>query len=123
MNAKQWVFTVLFCSATYAAEPAVPVLNAPLQDAVNIPARTLLIWNAAVGAATYHIQLATDSLFNDMILNDSTLRTASRMIGPLPVDTKYYWRVRAKNASGVGAFSATWSFTTGTKKFFGLFDQ
>ena len=142
MNGKKWIQVILLLSGIFAGAkgqtvlapdttansvanagvPVVPVLYVPPQNAVNIPARTLLIWNASVGAVTYQIQYATDSLFTEGVITNSTPGTMTQIVVSLSPNTKYYWHVNAKNASGTSAFSAAWNFTTGSKKWFGLFE-
>jgi hypothetical protein len=65
-----------------------------------------------VSAATYRLQVATDTLFGSIVYNDSTLTDTARQVGPLVVNTQYYWRVNAKNAGGTSAWSTRWGFRT-----------
>jgi hypothetical protein len=95
-----------------ATPPSVPVLVSPANGAANQSASPLLAWNGSANTATYRVQLATDSLFTGIILNDSTVTSASRQVNSLAGGTKYYWRVNAKNTSGTSAYSPTWNFTT-----------
>ncbi len=92
--------------------PPVPVLTAPIQAATNVALTPNLTWNASTGAASYRVQLATDSLFTALIVDDSTVATTTRAVGPLTSSTVYYWRVNAKGGTGTSAFSAFRSFTT-----------
>ena len=92
--------------------PAVPTLATPATGATNVAINPTLTWNAATGAATYRVQVATDSNFTAIILNDSTLTATQRAVGPLLNSVKYYWRVNAKNAGGTSQYSTVWSFTT-----------
>jgi hypothetical protein len=96
------------------AVPPVPVLVSPANGSTNQLSEPALTWNASGGATSYYLQVATDSLFAIKIVDDSTLTSTSRGIGPLQDTTRYYWRVRAKNSSGSSAFSSRWNFRTGT---------
>ncbi|HEV8537903.1 MAG TPA: hypothetical protein VGR15_03170, partial [Bacteroidota bacterium] len=58
------------------------------------------------------LQVATDSVFSLLVVNDSTIQDTSRQIGPLADTTKYYWRVRPLNQQGAGPFTAARSFST-----------
>lgn len=89
-----------------------PLLTAPAQNAMNISTAPTLTWGALPEAASYRLQVSTDSGFTTILVDDSTLTTPTRAIGPLEVNTGYYWRVNGKNTAGTGAFSAIWNFTT-----------
>ncbi len=101
-----WSFT------TISAAPPAPGLVSPPDGAVNIPLVTTLSWNAAATATSYRLQLSRDAGFTQIALDDSTLTTTSRQVGPLIANTGYYWRVRGKNAGGSGPYSTTFSFTS-----------
>jgi hypothetical protein len=60
----------------------------------------------------YFFQLGTDSTFATSLVNDSTLTDTTKTLSSLSTNTKYYWRVRAKNQTGWSSFSAVWNFTT-----------
>ena len=98
--------------ATLVDPPDVPVLSAPLADATSVPLDAILEWNPAGRAASYQLQVATDSLFTTIVVNDSALTDTSRQVGPLASLTGYYWHVRAVNAGGVSDYSAFRQFTT-----------
>jgi hypothetical protein len=94
----------------------VPVLQSPNDAAVSVSPRPTLTWNAVGGASTYRVQVSTASDFSSGIAyDDSTISgtvTPANAVGPLSPNTAYYWRVNAKNAGGVGPWSAVWKFTT-----------
>ena len=69
-------------------------------------------WTTSAGASTYHLQIATDSGFTSLVLNDSTIHDTSDQAGPLPDSTTLYWRVRAFNGVGTTSFTAFRRFTT-----------
>jgi FlgD Ig-like domain len=95
-----WKFT------TEGAVPPSPVLISPADDA-TLPTTTVnLQWNVASGAATYRLQVATDTAFAGKIFDDSTITATSKPIGPLTNFQTYYWRVNAKNAEGTSAWSS-----------------
>jgi aminopeptidase N len=90
-----------------------PVLASPANGATNQANTLRLYWNSAISAATYWLQVATDTLFTSTVVNDSTLTDTSRQVGPLSSNTRYYWRVNVKNAGGLGGWSGSWNFVTG----------
>ena len=59
------------------------------------------------------MQVATDSLFASLVINDSTLTTTHKLVSALLNKTKYYWRTSAKNIGGTSSYSAIFNFTTG----------
>jgi hypothetical protein len=116
-RAKNGVGTSAFSSpfnfTTQFQPPPAPTLVSPSNGQTNVPILITLTWNVASGASTYRVQVATDSSFTTGILvDDSTLTTTSRAIGPLPNSTQFFWRVNAKNPGGPGLYSTVWRFTT-----------
>ncbi len=102
----RWGFT------TIPAVPVAPILAFPTSNSGNIPDSILVTWNPTVDAASYRLQVSTDSTFSAIPWDDSNLTVTSKMIGSLAQNTVYYWRVNAKNAAGTGAWSETWNFNT-----------
>ncbi len=94
------------------ALPASVRLTSPANDSTGLPLALTLTWNVAVGATGYHVQVARDSLFTVLVLNDSNVTFPTKNLTSLQNDQKYYWRVRAKNAKGSSLFSSPWRFTT-----------
>jgi hypothetical protein len=92
--------------------PASPALAAPPDGAVNQPTTLTLAWSASTGAITYRLQVSTSADFTTTIVDNSTITTTSRQVGPLANNTIYYWRVRAKNLGGNSEWSEIWRFTT-----------
>ena len=92
--------------------PTTPVLQTPATGATNQPVPLTLTWGSVTGATTYRMQVATDGLFTALVVNDSTLTTPSKQVSSLLNNTKYYWRVNAKNISGTSSYSTVFSFTT-----------
>ncbi len=100
-----WRFT------TQGAVPAPPALVSPANNATSPFTTVNLQWSASNGAATYRLQVATDTAFAEKIFDDSTITTTSKQIGPLANFTAYYWRVNAKNAEGTSAWPPFRKFT------------
>lgn len=102
--------TILTSSTT---PPATPMLVLPANNATNIVTTPTLTWSTVVAAATYRVQLSTNSTFNTTVIDDSTLTVGSKGVSsPLSKNTIYYWRVNAKNENGTSAFSSPYTFTT-----------
>jgi phosphodiesterase/alkaline phosphatase D-like protein len=92
--------------------PAAPTLNA----ATSIGELNFTVnWNASIGATGYYLDVATDngftsfvSGFNNKYLNNVTTYLVTGLSGGI----NYYYRVKAKNGSGVSDVSATQSVIT-----------
>jgi hypothetical protein len=51
---------------------------------------------------TFRLEFAEDSLFRQVVVNDSTVGTfARRLQSPLPAETRLFWRVEARSSQGV----------------------
>ncbi len=103
--ALQWLRTYL---TKYLLQP---VVVSPLGTS-SVPRNPLMIWHPSVAASSYRLQVATDDLFRDVMV-DSTVADTLLRLAPLQASTKYYWHVAALNASDTGDFSAPVSITTG----------
>jgi photosystem II stability/assembly factor-like uncharacterized protein len=97
---------------TTAVPLSAPTLNLPANNATAVTVFTDVSWNALSGAVTYQLQLATDTGFTAIVVNDSTLTGTTRNVGQLSNLTVYYWRVRAKNPAGNSAYSTRRTFTS-----------
>jgi hypothetical protein len=103
-----WSFT------TVPAAPSSPTLVEPADGAKDQPINLTLEWNGVEDAAAYRLQVSTTPSFSTTVFDDSTLTTPSREVGPLQINTDYYWRAAAKNEAGMSPYSPIWGFTTGT---------
>ncbi len=108
------VFNKLKMTVTYnlLPPPAQPILSSPANNSTGVVLSPTLIWFASSGATKYTVQLATDSLFTALIVNDTNVVDTSKQVGPLNANTKYFWRVLAASATGQSAYSSTFNFTT-----------
>jgi hypothetical protein len=90
-----------------------PVLAFPETGIKNQQLTVTLRWRKVPVAASYTLQVASDSTFGSGIfLTDSTLTDTSRVVVSLAYASTYYWHVRARNAEGTGAYSSAWNLTT-----------
>jgi hypothetical protein len=95
-----------------AARPSVPRLAGPPDNASGVAMPVLLTWEPGLQSTSYHVQVAADSQFAVLMHNDSSIASLSYPVDGLQPSTKYYWRIRGRNASGSGLFSVGRSFTT-----------
>jgi hypothetical protein len=105
---SQWDFTTIV-----AGLPA-PTLISPANNSINISLTTILDWSDVTGAVSYRVQVATDSLFNSLVLNIPGLGGSQYSVqtGQINPGTKYWWRARASNGTVEGSYSEIWNFTT-----------
>lgn len=96
----------------FDAAPAGPDLSAPADSAIDVSLAPTLQWVATAQAMDYHVEVATDDAFNDIVFTDTTAETEIQVAPALASLTTYYWRVRASNTCGVGTDSDVYSFTT-----------
>ncbi|HPS65134.1 MAG TPA: fibronectin type III domain-containing protein, partial [Ignavibacteria bacterium] len=60
----------------------------------------------------YWFELSTDSTFTTVTVRDSALTDSTKTVASLSSNVKYWWRVKAKNQTGWGSFSAAFTFRT-----------
>jgi subtilisin-like proprotein convertase family protein len=86
--------------------------TSPADQATNVPVPVVFTWQAAVQAASYDIQVATDDQFQNLVVDATGLTSPTFTANSLNTATIYYWHVRARNTCGDSAFSATFRFST-----------
>jgi hypothetical protein len=97
----------------YDGVPSAPVLNTPPNGAIDQPVVTTLTWfGSGANTLSYHIQVASDSLFTHIVFDSSGIFGDSANTPPLQPLEKYFWRVAGKNPIGESPWSTVWSFTT-----------
>ncbi len=97
---------------TVGIPPAPPELSSPLNGA-SIESEWLveLSWNYSDRATMYKVQLATDSVFNDIYNERETSWNGLTSFIPLNCN-KFYWRVQAYNDEGYSEWSEIRMFYT-----------
>ena len=94
-------------------KPDNPVLFMPPDNATDVSSSPQLQWNPAQRAYTYRIIVSKVSNFTTYIVDDDNVTNYSYSLAGLEPNTKYYWKVSAKNEGGESGWSPVWSFTTG----------
>ncbi|TAK66457.1 MAG: T9SS type A sorting domain-containing protein [Bacteroidetes bacterium] len=92
--------------------PDIPELASPPDGALNQSIKPTLRWLKTGRATYFHLQVSTDSLFSNIVVDDSTMMDTSKQTSPLQNSTTYHWHVRASNVGGVSDFSSVRSFST-----------
>jgi hypothetical protein len=86
-----------------------PILIQPEnQDSVRGGSDVSFFWTPRGFANTYDIQIATDSQFTALVVNDSNLTETRYTFQNTAKETRYHWRVRTRNNAGISAWSEAW---------------
>ncbi len=100
-------------SGSYASPvPGGATLASPANNATGQAVTLTLRWRPAPAATSYDLQVSADSTFGTTVVNLSGVADTSSAVGPLSNLTRYFWRVRGRNAAGTGAYSGYWAFNT-----------
>jgi len=91
--------------------PSATTLTYPANNATGIGNSSLLTWNAAINAATYTVQMATDAGFTTNMTTNAANTNSYTATGLTPT-TQYFWRVKSVNGCGESVYSSTFNFTT-----------
>jgi hypothetical protein len=92
------------------AAPKQVVLYSPADGALASSENVVLVWQqSSPNIDRYLLEYATDSLFVNSTI-DSSLTDTTAFIAQLQHNQNYWWRVRAHNSEGWGAFSEERSF-------------
>jgi hypothetical protein len=91
--------------------PGLAALNAPADASSNISNSPVIGWSVVPGASWYALQVSTDPAFGVNLI-DRWIGASTYQAVDLAGGTHYYYRARAMNAAGAGAWSPAWSFTT-----------
>jgi hypothetical protein len=102
----------VFKFTTIANSRQIPLLSLPLNEAVKVPLTPRLIWFALDKALYYHLQVARDRDFINIVFNKGYTSDTYADINNLKGDTKYYWRVEAAFQNQTPLWSEIRYFTT-----------
>jgi hypothetical protein len=142
-NSTSWSsFTAARNFRTYGL-PVAPVLYSPANNSTENPVDITFLWYKAAqtlvnspmlqkvpekfnykvisnskgepdAISNYWFELVTDTVSMSGLVQDSILSDTTKSVTGLSMNTSYWWRVKAKNEMGWGAFSLWWKFTTVT---------
>ena len=92
--------------------PAAPTLVSPANNSTGLLFSLNLVWTKTQYSTKYKVLLATDSLFTNVILNDSLLTDSVKSLTNLNPYTYHFWKVSAGNINGWSSYSSTYKFRT-----------
>ena len=95
-----------------SADFANVTLTAPTNGQTGISTDLQLKWDAVINADSYHVQLASDANFTNIIADATTIDNNYSTNG-LSENTYYYWRVFPINSCGAGSAATVNNFQTG----------
>lgn len=95
-----------------AAQAVIPQLVFPA-DQADVLLPTTLQWQPVADAASYTVQIATDKLFNNILVTEQTGESYFSLQPYVVIDgtNHYYWRVYANKANAGGKWSETRGFS------------
>ncbi len=82
-----------------------PLLALPANDAPTSASAANFEWQPSPGALSYHLQIAHNSTFDDLLVDVQNITTTTHQ-ADLDDSPVLFWRVSAVNAIGEGTFSA-----------------
>lgn len=85
----------------------------PIQGQTGVATTAPISWQAVANADAYHVQIALDESFSNIVAQADVTQTAYTATG-LTEGTNYFWRVFPKNSCGQSAVASVFSFQTGT---------
>jgi len=77
-----------------------------------LPISFELSWNEVNCTEGFTIQIATDSTFNNIVIEEENLMDLTYIVSDLEIFTKYYWRVGQIDTESELYWSAVWNFKT-----------
>jgi hypothetical protein len=87
-------------------------LDLPANGANNVELTPTLSWGAPSQFEGFTVEVATDAAFSNIVYSASA-SGASHVVGSeLASNTRYFWRIVARNTCGTTGSSAVFSFTT-----------
>ncbi len=89
-----------------------PELLQPSNNAGNINITGYLKWEVIPNVQFYYLQVSTDSIFQNIIIEESQLTGASFKFSDLEYNKQYFWRVLIATNQGNSIWSDIWAFQT-----------
>lgn len=95
---------------TFLTKPSPPVLTLPTEVSnKTTPSSFVVNWNNVQSASEYWVDVSTSSAFSSYVYQDVVSYTNSHLVTGLSPNITHYVRVRAKNSSGLSAYSSTFT--------------
>lgn len=89
-----------------------PVLINPPNNSTEIAFNPLFSWQPVKDAKLYHLQVATDLQFKNLVIDNADISGTTFQSISLLDNNTYYWRVRANTDTLQSSWSEIWNFRT-----------
>jgi hypothetical protein len=96
---------------SFLTELEMPVILFPYNNSIDQLSDGGILWSVSDDIALYHVQIATDSLFGNIISEGDNLYEMNYAYN-LPIDTTYFCRVKSYNDSNQSRWSKVVKFAT-----------
>ncbi len=99
-----WSFTTGLDAPTLVSPPNHPAAGS------TVSKQPTLTWNLVSGALSYEVSIYSDEGCTTLVRQANVTSTDWTVTPALTAGQSYWWRVRAQNTGGYGAYSSTWKF-------------
>lgn len=90
--------------------PSIPVITAPIQGSTQ-PTTADFTWTDSTAGATFDYMISEDSTFITTFAQETNYNGLTKQITGLQGNKKYYFKIRARNTTGVSAYNQIWFMT------------
>jgi len=91
----------------------IPQIRYPSDHAVALSLSPTLCWYGLPLVQQFHVQVAKDSAFTEIVYEKSDVADTVLSVEPLQKNQRYYWRVRSVHENQYSAWSDVFTFETG----------
>ena len=97
-----------------------PILIYPTNNSINNLLNINFIWKKYFSSLYYILNVSTDSIFSNVVVNDTIFNDTSKTVYGFQKGIKYFWKVKSIDTSGYINASYAWNFTTITPLYLNL---
>lgn len=108
--ASNWSTSFQWTTKAAVALPNAPTLLLPRDGLVSGETGLMLSWRASGASSRYHVQVATQLHFGDLVVDDEDVDATEYQLSNLSRGTDYFWRVRSIGEGGFSAWSDIFQF-------------
>lgn len=104
---------IFLVQLSFAQKISNPQLIAPENEVENAMPDVTLDWNpvTGIGEITYHLQMATDEAFSNLIIDQAGINVSAYHNSNLLFGQQYFWRVKAFDSEAESEWSEVNNFT------------